>query len=119
MVDFDITLLTVDVGCVDVNPNEEGTVHVVNADHGVWPDSGFCRVIFEQDIKAVGPYVLDIELLNTVRPGIVYWGHPGVIYNVVDEDNFDFVYFRLVTFEVYLLVQLRAPQRLMRPFLHV
>ena len=94
MVDFDITLLTVDVGCVDVNPDEEGTVHVVNADHGVWPASGFCRVIFEQDIKAVGPYVLDIELLNTVRPGIVYWGHPGVIYNVVDEDNFDFVYFR-------------------------
>lgn len=47
MVDFDIILFIVDVGCVDVNLNEEGIVYVVNVDYGVWFVSGFCYVIFE------------------------------------------------------------------------
>ena len=75
-------------------------IYEINADHGAWPGDGFCRVILEKDTKTGGPYTVEVELLNVVRPSIVYYGHPGVMYNIVDENNFDFIYFRLVLYDV-------------------
>ena len=68
----------------------------VNADHGSWPDDGFCRVISKVEINDGEPYTMTVEIMNVGGWNGVNSGHPGVMYNVIDEDNFDVVYFRLV-----------------------
>jgi len=68
----------------------------VNADHGSWPADGFCRVIPKVEINDGEPYTMTAEIMNVVGEGGVDSGHPGVMYNVIDENNFDVVYFRLV-----------------------
>ena len=68
----------------------------VNADHGSWP--GFCRVISKVEITDSESYTLTVEIMNVNGRDGVNFGHPGVMYNVVDENNFDVVYFRLVLF---------------------
>ena len=42
---------------------------------------------------------MTVELMNVIGQDGVNFGHPGVMYNVVDEKNFDFVYFRFVVYE--------------------
>ena len=68
----------------------------VNADHGSWPADGFCRVIPKVEISDGEPYTMTAEIMNVVGRDGVNFGHPGVMYNVIDENNFDVVYFRLV-----------------------
>ena len=68
----------------------------VNADHGSWPGDGFCRVISKVEINDGEPYTMTVKIMNVVGyGGVVDSGHPGVMYNVIDENNFDAVYFRL------------------------
>ena len=40
-------------------------------------------------------YALSVELYN--HAGRSNLGHPGVLYNAVDENNFDVVYFRYIS----------------------
>lgn len=68
----------------------------MSADHGSWPVDGFCRVLPQVEINAGDPYILTVELMNVIGWQGVNSGHPGVFYNVIDENNFDLVYFRLV-----------------------
>lgn len=68
----------------------------MSADHGSWPVDGFCRVLPQVEINAGDPYILTVELMNVIGWQGVNSGHPGVFYNVIDKNNFDLVYFRLV-----------------------
>ena len=43
-------------------------------------------------------YTMTVNLMNVISSGGVDYGHPGVMYNVVEENNFDVVYFRLVSY---------------------
>ena len=71
----------------------------LDANHGSWPADGFCRVIRMDEINAGDPYTINVDLYNVIAWGGVDSGHLGVMYNAVDEDNFDVFYFRLVTCE--------------------
>jgi len=86
------------VACVFVTKilHRDTYYYEVNADHGSWPADGFCRVISKVEIKDGEPYTITAEIMNVVGVGGVNTGHPGVMYNVMDENNFDVVYFRLV-----------------------
>ena len=71
----------------------------MDANHGSWEADGFCRVIRMDEINAGDPYTINVDLYNVIAWDGVDSGHLGVMYNAVDEDNFDVFYFRLVTCE--------------------
>ena len=85
------------VACVSVTKilDMDTYFYKVNADHGSWSVDGFCRVISKVEITDSESYTLTVEIMNVEGRDGVNFGHPGVMYNVVDENNFDFVYFRL------------------------
>ena len=84
------------VSCVSLTISEDTNSYEVNADHGSWAADGFCRVLPEKELNAGEPYTMEVELMNVIGSGGVNYGHPGVLYNAIDENNFDVVYFRLV-----------------------
>ncbi|XP_078380251.1 putative skeletal organic matrix protein 7 [Oculina patagonica] len=85
------------VDCVSLTISQVTNSYEVNADHGTWPADGFCRVLPEMEINAGDSYTMTVELMNVIGSGGVHSGHPGVVYNVIDENNFDSVYFRSVS----------------------
>ena len=52
-----------------------------------------CRVL-AQSADQTQAYTVSAELLNQAGWAGINSGHPGVLFNAVDENNFDFVYFR-------------------------
>ena len=94
---YDISALPVAVsefGCRKVESLPGYTL--VDANHGSWPKDGFCRVLVPMANNIHGAYKLTVELYNQNGWTGVNSGHPGIIYNVIDMNNFDFVYFRWV-----------------------
>lgn len=86
------------MACVGLTISEATNSYEVNAYHGSWPADGFCRVIPSQQGNVVNPYSLTVHLMNVIgQGGGVDSGHPGVMYNVIDENNFDVLYFRLIS----------------------
>ena len=67
----------------------------VNAAHGHWPQDGFCQVAYLRD-GSTSSYQLSVDMYNFIGWRGVNSGHPGVLLNAEDEDNYDFVYFRFV-----------------------
>ena len=67
----------------------------MNTFHNKTPS--FCCVLPEEEIKGGNPYAMTVELMNVNSSKGVNYGHPGVMYNVIDEHNFDFMYLRFVT----------------------
>nr|UCK81558.1 lectin 2-2 [Arenicola marina] len=61
---------------------------------GSWPEAGICRVVSRENGLDLDQYVYTVELYNQAGWAGIHSGHPGVAYNVIDVDNFDFVYFR-------------------------
>lgn len=57
--------------------------------------SVMCRVL-AQSADQTQAYTVSAELLNQAGWAGINSGHPGVLFNAVDENNFDFVYFRYV-----------------------
>ena len=55
-----------------------------------------CRVVGQSNVESQ-EYTVSAELLNQAGWQGINSGHPGVLFNAVDENNFDFVYFRWVT----------------------
>ena len=46
------------------------------------------------------PYTMTVELMNVIGgDGDVNHGHPGVMYNAIDENNFDTMHLRFVKWE--------------------
>ena len=55
--------------------------------------SGICRAL-AQPIVASQAYTVSAEILNEAGWKGVNSGHPGLLFNAIDENNFDFVYLR-------------------------
>ncbi|KAL9964973.1 hypothetical protein ACROYT_G028691 [Oculina patagonica] len=83
------------VNCFSLTISEATNSYEINADHSSWSEDGFCRVIPEKQINAGDSYTMEVELMNVITSYGVHHGFPGVMYNVIDENNFNFVYFRL------------------------
>ncbi len=65
----------------------------LDADHGKWPQDGFCQATYSKDCGNAD-YQLSVDLYNFIGRDGVNYGHPGVFFNAEDQDNYDFVYFR-------------------------
>ena len=74
----------------------------VDAAHGRWPQDGFCQVAYLRD-GSTSSYQLSVDMYNFIGSGGVNYGHPGVLLNAEDQDNYDFVYFRFAA--IYTLVR--------------
>nr|ADO22713.1 lectin 1A [Arenicola marina] len=61
---------------------------------GSWPGAGLCRVVSGENTLNLDQYVYTVELYNQASVHGIHAGHPGLAYNVIDVNNFDFVYFR-------------------------
>ena len=70
-----------------------GSYYVLNANHGKWPANGFCRALLPTIVKSDN-YEVSAQLYNQIGWKGVNSGHLGLMYNVLDNNNFDFVYFR-------------------------
>ena len=66
---------------------------VLNADVGNWPMDGFCMVYDDLDLIAES-YEVSVDLYNQRIGSDQFNGHLGIMYNVQDEHNFDYVYIR-------------------------
>ena len=66
----------------------------MDAAHGRWPQDGFCQVAYLRD-SSTSSYQLSVDMFNFQR-GRVNYGHPRVLLNAEDQDNYDYVYFRFV-----------------------
>ena len=71
----------------------------LDADHGKWPQDGFCQMAYLKDGGQSTDYQLSVDLFNVMGWMGVNSGHLGVFFNAEDQDNYDFVYFR---FEKYM-----------------
>lgn len=80
--------------CVSVTHSAATNSYEVNANHTT--THALCRVIRMEEVNAGDPYTLTVDLFNVIGGRRVNFGHPGVMYNVIDGNNFDFVYFRFV-----------------------
>lgn len=65
----------------------------VDADHGSWPQDGFCQVAFKSDDVSTS-YQASSDLYNFIGRDGVNFGHLGLFFNAEDQDHYDFVYFR-------------------------
>ena len=83
--------LFVTQGCVATSDWSDYTM--IDANHGTWPQDGFCRAIFVKE-GGVEDYQVTVELFNFIGWNGVSSGHLGVLFNAQDENNFDFIYFR-------------------------
>ena len=63
---------------------------MVDATGGTWPADGMCSVLDPHTGANDAAYTITADIYN-VNTNL---GHPGVMYNAQDNDNFDFVYFR-------------------------
>ena len=86
------------VNCVSLTKVISDDAYEVDANHGEWPSDGFCRVLSQVEINAGDSYTMTVQLLNVRSSRGVDFGHPGVMYNVINEDNFDLIYFRFVSY---------------------
>ena len=70
-----------------------GSFYVLNANHGKWPANSFCRALLLTIVKSEN-YEMSAQLYNQIGWKGVNSGHCGLMYNVLDNNNFDFVSFR-------------------------
>ena len=80
----------------------------LDADHGRWPQDGFCQATYSKNCGNASDYQLSVDLFNFMGWNGVNSGHPGVFFNAEDQDNYDFVYFRYekITFGLNTAVNL-------------
>ena len=85
------------VDCVSLTRSEATNSYEVNATRDRPPL--FCLVLPEEEITAGNPYTMTVDLINVMGEDGVDHGHPGVMYNVIDENNFDYMHLRFVAWE--------------------
>ena len=85
------------VNCVSLTRSEATNSYEVNATRDRPPL--FCLVLPEEEITAGNPYTMTVDLINVMGESGVDQGHPGVMYNVIDENNFDYMHLRFVACE--------------------
>ncbi|XP_048578811.1 uncharacterized protein LOC116618550 [Nematostella vectensis] len=81
--------------CHAFNTSSDGVIQL-EATHSSWRADGFCRVDFTPTSIVTGQqYNIAVDLrARHVSHDTTRGVHPGVAFNMVDGDNFDFVYFR-------------------------
>nr|UCK81557.1 lectin 4-1 [Arenicola marina] len=84
----------IEVTLCDIMKTENDYTSLHATRPGGWPTAGVCRVMFIDDNLNLDQYVYTVDLYNQAGWQGPNSGHPGVIFNVIDSDNFDFVYFR-------------------------
>ena len=90
--------------CSNINPIVDSKSIILTA-NGKWPEDKFCTAI-RRDLKVTDevPYEMSTEF-NSIAGFPIGVGHPGFIFNVWDDYNYDFVYKRYIIFcvSIYLL----------------
>lgn len=61
---------------------------------GSWPSAGFCIAADQSQTSTSGNYVVSADIKNIDSKNGQDFGHIGLAYNMVDFDNFDFIYYR-------------------------
>ena len=72
---------------------KSGNYYILDANHGKWPANGFCRALLPKAVNSQH-YEVSAELYNQIGWSGANSGHLGLMYNAIDKNNFDFVYFR-------------------------
>jgi len=85
------------IGCASLTRSEATNSYEVNATHDKPPQ--FCVALPEEEINGGNPYTMTVELMNVVGKNGEDHGHPGVMYNLIDENNFDSIHLRFTTWE--------------------
>ena len=80
--------------CVVKTSGISGNLFVLDANHGKWPANGFCSALNDKVTLNSKQYAVSAELFNKIGWNGINSGHLGLIYNAIDEKNYDFVYFR-------------------------
>ena len=78
------------VDCVSLTRSEATNSYEVNGTRDKPPL--FCLVLPQEDTTAGNPYTMTVELMNVMEEDAVDHGHPGVMYNVIDENKFDYMH---------------------------
>ena len=69
------------------------TYYILDANVGDFFEDGLCRVLVPQNINSES-YDYDVEINSQSAAGLHNRSAPGVMYNVRDANNFDFVILR-------------------------
>ena len=69
------------------------TYYILDANVGVFFEDGFCRVVVPLNVSSEA-YDYDVEMNSQSAARMHNRSAPGVMYNVRDANNFDFVIFR-------------------------
>ena len=67
--------------------------YVLQGNDGKWPGNGFCRALLPA-ISNSENYEVSVELYNQISWKAANSGHLGLMYNVFDNNNFDFISLR-------------------------
>ncbi|XP_057313977.1 uncharacterized protein LOC130655260 [Hydractinia symbiolongicarpus] len=67
--------------------------YLAEGEKGEWPTAGFCRALSKTALKRDN-YAISVSLYNQALHSRNDHGLMGVMYNVLNEYNYDFVYFR-------------------------
>ena len=70
-----------------------GSYYFLNANHINWPSNGFCRALLPTIVTSEN-YEMSAQLFNQIDWKGVNSGHRGLMFNILDNNNFDFVSFR-------------------------
>ena len=78
--------------------------YILDADNGTADAQHFCRVVAPEEVSG-DAYDATIHMESRVDSTVpTNYGTPGFIYNVQDQDNFDFVFFRRVALCTHIKV---------------
>ena len=73
--------------------SKSGSSYFLFANHGNWSSKGFCRAFLPTIVKSEN-YEMSAQLYNQIGWKGVNSGHRGLMFNILDKNNFDFVSFR-------------------------
>lgn len=80
--------------CKDVVDN--GTFFIIEGDKPLYPGDGYCRAMATTATDQEVDYTVRATLLNIYGQysTFSFYGHPGILLNAQDPDNFDYIFFR-------------------------
>ncbi|XP_022805350.1 hemicentin-1-like [Stylophora pistillata] len=78
-----------------VNIIEDGDLFTLNASRGLWPRDGFCRGLSAHRASAPDMYRLSADYYIPGTKDSMMVTYVGVFFNAQNEDNFDFIFFRV------------------------
>ena len=77
---------------------------VLDGSTGQWPQGGFCRAISRDSVPGPSKYSVEAKFYNIDSFSGPDKGNLGLMFNVLDENNFEYVYIRYVI--IYLAIMI-------------